>query len=290
MEEKRLAIFGDIHGCAWELRQLYSYVRLKYNDKIEFWHVGDLVDRGPESGKVIDFVMKNFDGGVAGNHERTIIKQWDRQQATGFIPKNPDKARTLEQLDERKANYLKSLPLLHVFDDLKMILVHGGLYPEVPLHIQARLENVCRLQMLKMSDVDRIMDRNFCINEGLHNRWWGSDAKRQPKVGKTELQSIDEGYQRWYEVYDHEYDVIFGHSVMGIEPKIFQGTNEGKAIAIDTGSCFGGMLTAFIYPDMNYIQMPCEEYAEGKSVKRMMEEEDELKRRIEKRKANGISL
>lgn len=54
---------------------------------------------------------------------------------------------------------------------------------------------------------------------------------------------------------------------MGLNPYIYQNKNYGRTIGIDTGSCFGGYVTAYIYPEMKAIQIPCKEYVEGKNVR-----------------------
>jgi len=148
---------------------------------------------------------------------------------------------------------MNSMPPLHVFDDLKLIIVHGGIVPGIPLYKQN--SQLCiRAQMVKPGQ------------QHMLNRWWGRDAKKQPKIGKTEKESYAEGYRRWYEFYDDEYDCIFGHSVFGLDPFIHQNPGCGKTIGIDTGSCFGGNLTACIYPDMEFIQEPCKTYVIGKNI------------------------
>lgn len=253
------AFYGDIHGCFDELEELYRLVERKYPG-IEHWHVGDLVDRGPDSDKVIDFCMQYFTGGVKGNHEDTIVKSYYARkkriangEKAGPHP-NPDKERTLSQLNDIRAEYIRELPHLHVFDDSKLIIVHGGILPNRTL--QSQIPEICvRAQMIKPNDAKAA------------NRWWGGDATRQPKAGKTEEESRKEGYVRWYEAYDQEYDCIYGHSVMGLDPYIHQNEGYGRTIGIDTGSCFGGFLTAFIHPSDDIIKVPCKEYVEGKNVR-----------------------
>lgn len=250
------AFYGDIHGCIDELKELHALVEKAYPG-IEHWHLGDLVDRGPDSGACVQFAMDNFAGGVMGNHESTIIKGYHACKRNNSTHKNPDKAKTIATLNDERVRYLEGLPYLHVFDDVGLVLAHGGVYPKLPFYRQPPL-GVCRLQMIKPGH--GMMTAK--------NRWWGGDSVHQPKVGKTEAESREEGYVRWYEAYDHQYDCIYGHSVMGIEPYIHQNEGAGRTIGIDTGSCFGGYLTALIYPEMKVIRVLCEEYVEGKNVKR----------------------
>lgn len=253
------AFYGDVHGCIDEMRRLYEEVEKQYPG-IEHWHLGDLVDRGPDSGACIEFAMENFAGGVRGNHEDTIAKSYyarkrrlERGEEVKDHP-NPDKNKTLSQLNDRRARYITQLPHLHVFDDVELIIVHGGLLPKRALHEQ--IPEMCVRAQMVMAD-----------GSNAQNRWWGGDSTRQPRVNKTEEESRAEGYARWYEVYDQKYDCIYGHSVMGLDPYIHQREGYGRTIGIDTGSCFGGFLTALIYPEMKVIKVPCKEYVEGKNVR-----------------------
>lgn len=253
---KQRAFYGDMHGCYDELVRLHKKVQKKYPG-IEHWHVGDLIDRGPNNGELVDFVMKHFQGGVKGNHEQTLVRGYKNCTRFGHKHRNPMKQQTLEQLKPYHIEYLDSLPYLYLFDDIKLAIVHGGLYPTLSWHEQvSNGGGICRLQMIKPG---------FNMTT-YKNRWWGQDSKHQPKIGQTEEQSRKEGFVRWYEVWDGEYDVIYGHSVLGLKPFIYQNEDYGKTIGIDTGSCFGGRLTAYIYPACEYEQEQCKQYVEGKNV------------------------
>lgn len=253
------AIYGDVHGCIDEMRELYRLVEKEYPG-IEHWHLGDLVDRGPSSGDCVRFAINHFTGGVMGNHESTILNTYyarkkRRERGEEIKPiSNKDKEKTLSQLDDKLADYLVKLPHLHVFDDTELILVHGGLFPYRSLWAQPP-ELCIRAQMILPTD------------SKARGRWWGGDASRQPKNKKTEEENRRDGYVRWYEVYDQAYDCIYGHSVMGLLPYVHQREGYGKTIGIDTGSCFGGFLTAYIHPEGRILQVPCKEYVEGKNVK-----------------------
>jgi serine/threonine protein phosphatase 1 len=71
MNPKSCYIIGDVHGYYDKLLRLVK--KLPENARLAF--VGDLIDRGPDSAKVIAFVR---DGGhlcVRGNHEEFMIAQ-----------------------------------------------------------------------------------------------------------------------------------------------------------------------------------------------------------------------
>ena len=57
MAFQRIAIFGDCHGCPEELKQLVGALSWLSLDAI--FSTGDLVDRGPDSGAVVDFCRLN---------------------------------------------------------------------------------------------------------------------------------------------------------------------------------------------------------------------------------------
>jgi len=220
---KKIAAIGDIHGTYIELEELYN--ALCWHSLDEIWHVGDICDRGPDSHKTIQFLIRKGIKGVCGNHDQSIINHWTTYCKTKNLPKNPDKKKTILEITQQDVDYLKTLPKLHVFDDMGLILVHGGLWPYLPLYKQP--ENVIRAQMIKPNLFGK-------------SKWFTEDHD-----GTPEEELVKQGWQRWYHVYDGEEDVIFGHSSFN-QPMIYQALH-AKCIGIDTGSSMGGSLTACIY-------------------------------------------
>lgn len=66
-------VVGDIHGCFSRLQQLLNYTILFDYSKDRLFCVGDLVDRGPESYMVLDWLSQPWFHSVKGNHEEMII-------------------------------------------------------------------------------------------------------------------------------------------------------------------------------------------------------------------------
>lgn len=62
-------IIGDVHGCHRTLMALIS--KLPPDARICF--VGDLIDRGPASAQIIEFVRSHGHDCVLGNHERMML-------------------------------------------------------------------------------------------------------------------------------------------------------------------------------------------------------------------------
>jgi len=65
-------IIGDVHGCYKTLQALLAKILLNHNEQICF--VGDLIDRGPKSKEVVDFVRDRGHLCVKGNHEDMAVK------------------------------------------------------------------------------------------------------------------------------------------------------------------------------------------------------------------------
>ena len=74
-------IIGDIHGCYQELllleEKIYEHAQEKDEDPF-FVSVGDLIDRGPDSRKVVEHFLRGEEAGthwvVAGNHEASFLE------------------------------------------------------------------------------------------------------------------------------------------------------------------------------------------------------------------------
>ena len=62
-------IFGDVHGSAWQLKELITQARRRFGSDVEFYSLGDLVDRGPDSKGVLDICVAEGVKGILGNHE-----------------------------------------------------------------------------------------------------------------------------------------------------------------------------------------------------------------------------
>jgi serine/threonine protein phosphatase 1 len=69
----RLLIVGDIHGCYTELCDLLDLAGLSAGDEIIA--IGDIVDRGPESQRVLDYFRREPNArSLMGNHERKHVR------------------------------------------------------------------------------------------------------------------------------------------------------------------------------------------------------------------------
>jgi serine/threonine protein phosphatase 1 len=66
-------VVGDIHGCFNQLDQALESVR--FNPSCDrLFSVGDLVDRGPQSAKCLEYLALPWFYAVSGNHEQMAIE------------------------------------------------------------------------------------------------------------------------------------------------------------------------------------------------------------------------
>ena len=128
-------IIGDIHGCWNEFQELLDKAGLSDGDEIIA--LGDFVDRGPDSPRVLDFFRTQPNArAIQGNHERKHIRS-----ARGEVKAALSQRITRQQLGDAYANafaFFESLPLHLEFPEAN--IVHG--YWEPGLSIAEQRETV----------------------------------------------------------------------------------------------------------------------------------------------------
>ena len=132
---------GDIQGCDRELEALLE--QLNFGDDDELWLAGDLINRGPDSYKVLRrlYAMADQCRIVLGNHDLHFL-------AILFGGHSPGRADTLDELLQADdvyelAHWLRQQHLVYLSTQKQHILVHAGI-PQVgvtnrPWHTQQRL-------------------------------------------------------------------------------------------------------------------------------------------------------
>src|SRR4051812_30920182 len=123
----RLIAVGDIHGCHLEFAELLERLELGKDDKLIL--LGDLINRGPDSNKVIDLAKANRAVSLLGNHELRLLN-FRKTQDTAF-QKDTDQA-TADKLRPEDWAYLEAMTLTHYVEELNTVFVHGGFLPTDP--------------------------------------------------------------------------------------------------------------------------------------------------------------
>lgn len=229
---KRTIIIGDVHGCLDELIELLEVVGYSPNTEQRLILLGDLMDRGPDPVGVVRYARSISAECVLGNHDDKHLR-WRKHEARQFETgkSNPMKMASLRveqnaQLSIEDVAWLSGLPrVLRV--DPNWALVHGGFQPQYPVEKQDPKRVIC---MRYLDDDNQLVALDRCLE--------------QP-----------EGSVFWTERWKGPESVVYGHAVHDlVTPRIdeFPG---GRCIGIDTGCCYGGMLTAFIPEEDRFVQV-----------------------------------
>lgn len=138
----RSIIIGDVHGCADELEILLRHLAIDATDEIIF--VGDLVNKGPASHRVVTMARELKARAVLGNHERRLL-HFHRTGEQTYLKAGD--AETIASLSISDWLFLESLPLTISLPEYNAIVVHGGFLPDQPIRQQSE-EVVTRIQVI----------------------------------------------------------------------------------------------------------------------------------------------
>ncbi|KAK5088288.1 hypothetical protein LTR05_002505 [Lithohypha guttulata] len=144
---KRLIFVGDIHGCMEELQALLSKVNYK-QDTDHIIALGDMINKGPDSKGVVNFLMDQGASAVRGNHEDSVLLA-----ANNLPPIPPDppslantaiedspKIKLARTFTQSQIHWLNTCPVILRVGDLdhhgEIVAVHGGLVPGIRLEKQ----------------------------------------------------------------------------------------------------------------------------------------------------------
>lgn len=138
----RLIAIGDIHGCHREFEELLDQLALREHDRVIL--LGDLINRGPDSAKVISLARKHAHLSLLGNHELRLLNYRKTGDPTHLKKNDYD---TLKQLGSKDWAYMAAMPLTYHDRPDNLVLVHGGFLPDEPWQKQpARI--VTRIQVI----------------------------------------------------------------------------------------------------------------------------------------------
>lgn len=233
-------IVGDIHGMYNELIELLN--KINFNpEKDMLISLGDLVDRGPDSYKVVEYFI-NLSNKICirGNHD----KWWEEYLKQGQHPEN-----FYHGGDKTYQNYLKECEMDEVvlldhlmffenqkdyyLDDNGNLFVHGGFNRHFILDEQID-------SSIFYWDRDLFLQ---ALSIELLSKWGDNNAKFKFKDSRIKR-------------------VFLGHTptlnfnISNNTQPIFAA--KGKVINLDTGSCFkqiGGKLTIMNLDTLKYVQV-----------------------------------
>ena len=138
----RIIAIGDIHGCHQEFADLLALVAPAKDDQLIL--LGDLVNRGPDTCRVIDLAREHRALTLLGNHELRLLNYRKTKDPAWLRETDTD---TFAKLRPADWDYLTQMPLTHYIDELNLVLVHGGFLPDTPWQKQPA-EIVTRIQSI----------------------------------------------------------------------------------------------------------------------------------------------
>lgn len=132
---QKIFVIGDVHGCFDTLRELVeTQIRPLKDDQIIL--LGDTINRGSSSKKVLDYLMHlNVEGYkircIRGNHEQTLLMAFDC--GFEFFENYLEKYNSLDLLDGDLPLYLKFCAEMDYYIETEdYILSHLGFTKSVP--------------------------------------------------------------------------------------------------------------------------------------------------------------
>ena len=231
---KSKLIIGDVHGCYDTLMALVK--KLPHNDIV---FCGDLIDRGPKSMQVVDFVKNGGYDCVKGNHEDMMVVESGRLRFSGIWASNGG-SQTIKSYTHREFDE-KNLPNI-IRDDVK-INEHVEWMRDLPAFLE--YPDI-------VDDKGRhLLVSHACVTPGTwktRNTKWSTTYKRDEWLSNFlwsrefySLKPLDNIYS------------VFGHTPQEWEPRI-----KSFYACVDTGAFYNkipshkpnpyGKLTALEFP------------------------------------------
>lgn len=134
----RRIVIGDVHGHYEGLMTLLSAIAPMKDDQVYF--LGDLIDRGPQSAQVVNFVKKSSYHCLLGNHEQMLLNILTNPQIASSIVQSwlysggQATVASYQQATispEEHLEWFKNLPTHLDLGDIW--LTHAGVDPSIPL-------------------------------------------------------------------------------------------------------------------------------------------------------------
>ncbi|WP_395646902.1 metallophosphoesterase family protein [Terricaulis sp.] len=215
---------GDVHGECARLEELHAFIRADIADNghdYKIVHVGDLVDRGPDSRGVIQRIMALHEREgeraitIRGNHEELMLHAYDNHESVGiyhwatnggdetifsYQMANGPHDDWRQSIDKSHIAWLRTLPTIWRDEERRLAFVHGGIDPKT---------------FPDCTDEIRLWTRSQKFFDP--NRW--------PE--RPELEGLL---------------VVHGHT----PTDDFRPHVNPRRINVDTGACFGGRLTCVV--------------------------------------------
>jgi bis(5'-nucleosyl)-tetraphosphatase (symmetrical) len=267
-----LYAIGDVQGCDHELGALLTELNFS-TDRDSVWFVGDLVNRGPDSLKVLRRIRAMGDAAkvILGNHDLHLLAV----AYAGARLRSDDTLTPILEADDREVllKWLCAQPLMHEDPSLDISMVHAGLPPQWDL----KLARLCarEFEQALQRDPKKLLERlygdepnlwddalageerlRFIINCFTRLRYVDAAGRLALRAKGSPKKEKAKALIPWFEAPDARWRgarIVFGHwSTLGF-------FTNGDVTGIDTGCVWGDRLTAIRLddPDAKPVQVDC---------------------------------
>ncbi|MDN4617360.1 polynucleotide kinase-phosphatase [Paenibacillus sp. PsM32] len=233
-------VIGDIHGCYDEMIELIQRLGYAVDKEGLYRHaegrklvsVGDIMSRGPKSLETMIFWQKHLDADLAwmvdSNHGWKIARYLEGRQVT----MNHGDEQIIEAFQQYEAEHGEEATL-SLKEKLKQMLL------STPSHLVFTQQGVQRVVV---------------THAGIRDDFIGKNSKRIDDYCRYgDIEGTDEAgtpiRKDWFVDHTSGEWIIWGH-----DPRP-QPTTVHQTINIDQGAVFGGMLTAYRYPEQTFISV-----------------------------------
>ena len=249
-------VVGDVQGCFDEL--LEGLEKIKFNSSKDFlWLTGDLINKGPKSREVLNFIYKKRDSMhvVLGNHDLHFLNCY----FNGIKPQREDTIDSL--LKDKNIQSLSKFLLKQPFVFSKGVLIKnkvikvGMIHAGIPRYVSLKELEIYskRISQKLVSKPKKTLEKIF--KQGDQNNYnqlnilrFLTTARTIDKNGKPNYsykgnkKNLPTNLNPWFEVKMRAMEdldlLVFGHWA-ALRGK----TNIFNIKALDTGCCWGKELT-----------------------------------------------
>lgn len=260
---------GDVQGCFDALDRLLDHIRFDPT-RDHLWFTGDLVNRGPESLRVLRYVKSLGEAAttVLGNHDLFLIAV-----AAGIAPLRPkDTIADVLQAHDREDLIAWLRRQRIIYRDRDFTLVHAGLLPQWTIDeaegLGSEVETILQGRNYKdllhalypnrhlqwnptlagqdrLAAIATILTRlRVCTGSGLMASEFSGPPSEAPP-----------GYSPWFQVpgrRSHSATIVCGHwAALGLHMA-------GNILSLDSGCVWGNKLTAVRLHDRSVFQSSCQ--------------------------------
>jgi len=259
---------GDVQGCHDALQRLIEQIRFDSGSD-RLWFVGDLVNRGPDSLKVLRYIKSLGDSAVVvlGNHDLFLLAV--AEDLTAMRPEDTLQAILAAPDRDELLGWLRQQRLL--YREHQFVLVHAGLLPqwsigeaeELAREVETGLRSPYYKNLLRalypskqlqwspkltgptrLAAIIKVLTRlRACSTDGLMESSYSGPPDHIPA-----------GFLPWFRVSNRKHDdttIVCGHwASLGLHC-------EENLLAIDSGCVWGRQLTAIRLEDRAVFQVGC---------------------------------